>query len=104
MTTRRSISARHYCAGVFLAGMAAVVLQAPWIDLSTITRTPLTFAVLTAGVILAETLPVKIPRRGQEEEITLSTSFTMALLLVSGFGPALIAQGVASVIQDVMSG
>src|SRR5205085_3430574 len=65
---------------------------------------PLTFGLLTLGVILAETLPVKIPRRGQEEEITLSTSFSMALLLAGGLGPALLAQGFASAIQDVWSG
>ncbi len=47
-------------------------------------------------------LPVKIPRRGTDEEITLSTSFTFALLLLSGgLGPAFIAQNVASVIQDI---
>jgi diguanylate cyclase (GGDEF)-like protein len=104
MTTRTSISVRHYCGGVFVAGLAAVGVLAAWLDLSTIPHSPLTFGLLTAGVILAETLPVKIPRRGHEEEITLSTSFTMALLLVGGLGPAIIAQGVASVIQDVMSG
>jgi hypothetical protein len=58
---------------------------------------------LSLGVVLAETLPVKIPRRGQEAEITLSTSFVMALLLACGLGPALLTQGAACVIQDVLA-
>ena len=104
MIARPLLSVRQYCAGVVLAGVAAVLAQTRWLSMAQIVRHPLTFAVLAAGVITAETLPVKIPRRGQEEEITLSTSFTMALLLAVGLGPALIAQGIASVIQDVMSG
>ena len=104
LTARTSISVRQYCAGVFAAGVAVILLQLRWLSVTQLTSHPLTFAVLAAGVIMAETLPVKIPRRGQEEEITLSTSFTMALLLSAGLGPALIAQCIASVIQDVMSG
>jgi diguanylate cyclase (GGDEF)-like protein len=71
--------------------------------ISYLSREPLTFVVLAVGVVLAETLPVKIPRRGEEEEITLSTAFAMALLLAGGLGPAVIAQGIASVIQDLSS-
>ena len=47
---------------------------------------------------------MKIPRRGNDEMLTLSTAFSMALLLAGGLGPALIAQGIGSVIQDVASG
>ena len=54
-------------------------------------------------MILGELLPVKIPRRGDDEEITLSTSFSIALLLAGGLGPALVAQACASMIQDVAS-
>jgi len=65
---------------------------------------PYTFASLAAGVLLGEMLPVKIPRGGNDEEITLSTSFSIALLLAGGLGPALIAQGTASAIQDYHAG
>ncbi|MGZ4221814.1 MAG: putative bifunctional diguanylate cyclase/phosphodiesterase [Solirubrobacteraceae bacterium] len=73
-------------------------------DLHYIVEQPITFASLTAGVLLGEMLPVKIPRRGNDEMLTLSTAFSMALLLAGGLGPALIAQGIGSVIQDVASG
>jgi diguanylate cyclase (GGDEF)-like protein len=93
---------RLYCAAVFAAGCASVALLASSADFGFIARKPLTFAILAAGVLLGEMLPVKIPRR-DNEEITLSVSFAMVLLLVGGLGPALIAQGVASLVQDVSS-
>jgi diguanylate cyclase (GGDEF)-like protein len=95
---------RIYCASVFLLGCAVVVAMHGAMDLSYIAKQPFTFASLTAGVMLGEMLPVRIPRRGDNEEITLSTAFSMALLLAGGLGPALIAQGLASVIQDISSG
>jgi diguanylate cyclase (GGDEF)-like protein len=94
---------RLYCATVFAAGVAAAVALGPTAHFDYIFRSPLTFAVLCAGVVLGEMLPIKIPRRGNDEELTLSASFALALLLIGGVGPALIAQCVASVIQDVTS-
>jgi diguanylate cyclase (GGDEF)-like protein len=88
---------------VFVASCLAILLLAPHAHLRYITDDPLTFAVLAAGVVVGEMLPIKIPRRGGDEELTLSASFAMALLLLGGLGPALIAQGVASVLQDVAS-
>ena len=84
--------------------MVALIPLASSLHISYPVQRPVTFGLLALGVILAETLPVKIPRRGQDEEITLSTSFAMALLLAGGLGPAVIAQGVASAIQDLTSG
>lgn len=95
---------RCYCAAVVLAGCAVVAMLAGAANLSYIVVHPFTFGSLTAGVLLGEMLPVKIPRGGTEEEITLSTSFSMALLLAGGLGPALIAQASASIIQDRTSG
>ncbi|MGZ4287105.1 MAG: putative bifunctional diguanylate cyclase/phosphodiesterase, partial [Solirubrobacteraceae bacterium] len=83
---------------------ASVVALRGMMDLHYIVEQPITFASLTAGVLLGEMLPVKIPRRGNDEMLTLSTAFSMALLLAGGLGPALIAQGIGSVIQDVASG
>lgn len=100
---RPKTSVRPYCAAVFAVGVAVIVPLASALHIAYLAHSPLTFGLLATGVILAETLPVKIPRRGQDEEITLSTSFSMALLLAGGLGPALIAQGAASVFQDVLS-
>ncbi len=95
---------RLYCAAVFAAGCAAVVLLSSTARFGFIAADPLTFGVLAAGVVLGEMLPIKIPRRGNDEELTLSASFALALLLIGGLGPAVVAQGIASIVQDVHSG
>jgi diguanylate cyclase (GGDEF)-like protein len=101
MSTRSPV--RLYCAAVFIAGVLSIALLAGDANFSYILRNPLTFAVLGAGVALGEMLPIKIPRRGNDEELTLSSSFALALLIVGGLGPAVIAQGIASLVQDVDS-
>jgi diguanylate cyclase (GGDEF)-like protein len=100
---RPRVTVRRYCAGVFAAGCAVVWALAGTTNVSYIKQNPFTFAFLAAALLLGEMLPVKVPRRGGDEEITLSTSFTMALLLAGGLGPALIAQGFASAIQDLVA-
>jgi diguanylate cyclase (GGDEF)-like protein len=94
---------RIYCEAVFLVSVAAVALLVGDLHLRYVIEDPLTFGVLAGGVVLGEMLPVKIPRRGDDEELTLSASFAMALLLLGGLGPALLAQGAASVLQDLTS-
>src|SRR5579859_3302572 len=96
---RLRIAVRPYCAVVFVAGMMAVAILATWMRVGYVVLHPLTFVLLAVAVIFAENLPVQIPRRGGEEEITLSTSFAMALLLAGGLGPAVLAQAIASVVQ-----
>ena len=105
MTTDR-FRLRVYCDAAFAAGclVVAVSLLGGDRNIGYIWAHPLTFAALSGGVLLGEMLPVKIPRRGGDEEITLSTSFSLALLLVGGLAPALIAQGTASIIQDRLAG
>jgi diguanylate cyclase (GGDEF)-like protein len=94
---------RVWCEAVFIASCAAMLLLLPAAHLRYVVEDPLTFGVLAGGVVLGEMLPIKIPRRGDDEELTLSAAFAMAMLLVGGLGPALIAQGVASILQDIHS-
>jgi diguanylate cyclase (GGDEF)-like protein len=94
---------RAYCAGVFFLACALMAVLASHADFSYVTDHPVTFAVLAVAIVIGEMLPVRIPRRGNDEQITLSTSFAMALLLAGGLGPAVVAQGAASVIQDLHS-
>jgi diguanylate cyclase (GGDEF)-like protein len=101
---RQLSKVRVWCEAAFVAGCVAMVLLLPLAHLSYIIEDPFTFAVLAGGVVLGEMLPIKIPRRGDDEELTLSASFAMAMLLVGGLGPALIAQSLASILQDVHSG
>jgi diguanylate cyclase (GGDEF)-like protein len=95
---------RIYCATVFAAGCAAVVALAGSAHFGYPISDPVTFGVLTGGIVLGEMLPIKIPRRGNDEELTLSASFAMALLMIGGLGPAMLAQAGASIVQDLRSG
>jgi len=97
---RARLNTRHYCEAVFLLGCVAATLLSGHMNFGYITAHPYTFGVLAAGVMMGEMLPVKIPRRDSDEEIVLSTSFSIALLLAGGLGPAILAQGAASIVQD----
>ncbi|HEY1335306.1 MAG TPA: EAL domain-containing protein, partial [Myxococcaceae bacterium] len=61
------------------------------------------FLLLAPGVLIGELAPVRIPRRGDDEEITFSTTFTFALLLSAGVLPACGALIVSSIVQDLVS-
>ncbi|HEV2812486.1 MAG TPA: EAL domain-containing protein, partial [Solirubrobacteraceae bacterium] len=56
---------------------------------------------LAGFVLLGELFPIRLPRRDQLDEITLSTPFAFALLLAYGPAPAIAAYALASVIQDL---
>src|ERR1700721_2433162 len=94
---------RVYCEAIFGVSIAAVALLARTLPPRYISDGPVTFVILAGGLVLGEMLPINIPRRGEDEELTLSASFALAMLLVGGLGPALIAPGPAPILQDVTS-
>ncbi len=100
---RRVAPVRLFCGAVALAGGALLVAIALTTDGDRVRAEETLSVLLALGVLLGELLPLKIPRRGEHEELTVSTTFAFALLLVAGLGPAVAAQSVASVIQDVVS-
>ncbi|HEX2085539.1 MAG TPA: bifunctional diguanylate cyclase/phosphodiesterase, partial [Solirubrobacteraceae bacterium] len=59
------------------------------------------FWALAGFVLLAELFPIRLPRRDQLDEITLSTPFAFAVLLAYGPAPAIVAYAAASIVQDV---
>jgi diguanylate cyclase (GGDEF)-like protein len=100
---RARLNTRNYCEAVFGLACALAILLSGRMSFGFIGAHGYTFAVLAAGVMAGEILPVKIPRRNSDGEIVLSTSFSMALLLAGGLGPAIIAQSAASIVQDVIA-
>ena len=56
---------------------------------------PAQFAVLVALVVLGELLPIKLPRRDEDEELTTSATFSFALLISSGPAGAVLALALA---------
>jgi diguanylate cyclase (GGDEF)-like protein len=101
MRLRSLTSAQVFGILIAALGVTVSLALARWtgFDLEPFTR--LSVLLLTVGVVLGELLPLKIPRRGDDEEITISTSFSFALVLSAGFAPAALAQCTASVIQDI---
>ncbi len=89
-----------YCGAISAAGAALCALV--------LIHTPAPFAplgelpviVLVAAVIVGEVVPLTIPRRSGDGEMTVSTTFAFALLLCGGLVPALCAQLLASALQD----
>src|SRR5919108_3311628 len=93
--------ALRYCLVVGGGGLAvmAVVL---------VTGRPLpvdnaTSWLLAAAVVIGELFPLKIPRRGENEAVTVSTSFAYALLIVGGLPAALVAQGFGVALEDLLA-
>jgi diguanylate cyclase (GGDEF)-like protein len=76
-------------AAIFITGHLGSVLSSGW-----------KFWLFAAFVILGELRPIDVPRR--DAEIATSTTFTFAILLAYGLGPAILAQVAASLITDVV--
>jgi diguanylate cyclase (GGDEF)-like protein len=98
-----SSSARRYCGAVALAGGVLLIGLALDSNADRFEQERTVAILLAGGVLLGELLPLKIPRRGEHEELTVSTSFAFALLLLAGLWPAVAAQSVASVVEDAIS-
>src|SRR4051812_41143891 len=90
-----------YVFTVILAGAAvlAVVAAHRWRDLL---HQPAVVWLLAGGVLAGELRPIQIRRAGSENEMTPSTTFGFALVLVAG-PTALLIQVLASVTADVVS-
>jgi len=53
-------------------------------------------------VLLGELFPITVPRQGEEDHITTSTTFALALVLTVGPVPAIVAQACGSIISDAV--
>ncbi|HEX2806975.1 MAG TPA: EAL domain-containing protein [Kineosporiaceae bacterium] len=61
--------------------------------------------VLGAGVVLGELFPIEIARQGRRsDEVTMSTTLALSLLLTAPLGWALLAQSIPLVIDDLRRG
>jgi diguanylate cyclase (GGDEF)-like protein len=100
---RRLAPVHRFCGAVALAGGVLLVVIALASDGDRLSAAQTVSILLAIGVVLGELLPLKIPRRGEHEELTVSATFAFALLLVAGLWPAVAAQSVASVLEDAVS-
>lgn len=88
----------RYLAVVSLLGVAALVALMPQ-AVEVLPAAGHEFAVIFLLVILAELLPIEVPRR--DAEITTSTTFSFAALVCWGTPAAAIAQAIGSLVTDV---
>ncbi len=61
------------------------------------------FCLLLIGVVAGQLFPVRVPLHGGDDEISLSTPFTLAILMSVGLAPAIIAHVAAGLLQDVLA-
>lgn len=59
------------------------------------------FWLLGAGVVAGEFIRIKIPQGRETLMVTIGDPFTLALLFMFGFGPAMLAKSVATILDDV---
>ena len=102
MTGRPSRSVRLYVGAVIVTG--AVVLGWAIVQSGgTVVRADETFWLFAALLLAGEFFYISIPRADEVDEITVSTTFTFAILIAFGTGPAVIAQALGSVVSDVVT-
>src|SRR3954454_434830 len=92
---------RGYALVVSLAGALAcglVALKSPGIPAG-----DWEYWVFAALVLAGELLPIDVPRRGGFDRVTVSTAFALAILLVFGLAPAVLAYAAASVVADTVA-
>ena len=58
-------------------------------------------AILIVLVIIGELYPIRVPVRDESEDVTISTAFMFAVLLLSGPAAAITAQALASLLSDL---
>jgi diguanylate cyclase (GGDEF)-like protein len=88
-----------YLAVVCAVGLSALVFRVGH-DLGQIWPHHMQIAWLAPLIILGEVIPIRVPRGDSYEELTVSTTFAFALLLLAGPASALVAMAVASMISD----
>src|SRR4051794_39097222 len=101
MRIRRVDPIMRYVATVSVAGLAAgawIIAHDARAEMSSATPA---VAVLMLLVIVGELYPIRVPLRDDAEDVTTSTAFMFATLLLAGPALALIAQCTASVLSDI---
>ncbi|MEX2269599.1 MAG: EAL domain-containing protein [Acidimicrobiia bacterium] len=90
-----------YVGGVVVAGIATLI--GVLIANRGLADTELgTYAMLTAIIVIGELFPVTVTFRNEKQDVTTSTTFVFAVLLMFGPAAALVSQALASITSDVI--
>ena len=93
---------RSYVAAVSVVGGVVLAYLVLTRSAAEIRTAPGAFWVLSVLVLAGELFPVRIYRREEVEEVTLSTAFSFAILMAWGAGAAVVATVIASAIADAV--
>ncbi len=102
MTGTHRWSFHCYVVAVIGAGALVVSLLAARGGVVGVQRAPASFWLLALFLAVTEIRPIFILRRGELEEFTTSATFTLALLLGWGLGPAALVLAACSIITDLL--
>ncbi len=102
MGSENSRALNLYVAAVTIAGFASLTFMAARLDTRDIRSTPAVW-ILAALLVLGEWAPIRVPWRDGSQDVTLSTTFVFALILLVGAPFAAIAQAFASALPDVVA-
>ncbi|HEX5950321.1 MAG TPA: ATP-binding protein [Actinomycetota bacterium] len=94
---------RLFAAAVSVGGLAVLAGLIPRIDTAAIRADPAVFWLCAGLAVAGELMPIRAPRAGQVEEVGISTTFGMAILLVFGTAAAAAVFGFASLVGDVVN-
>ena len=100
MSIRAAQPVHVFCIGVAAFGLALFGVLVATEPVGADHFSTVAFWALALSVLFGELLPLEIPRVSGDGEVTVSTMFSFALLLSAGLLPAVVAQAVASVVQD----
>jgi diguanylate cyclase (GGDEF)-like protein len=99
MDARTSKKVSLYLAAVCAVGLPALIFSV-WHGLDQLWAHDSQVAALAPLILLGEAFPIRVPRGDDYEELTVSTTFAFALLLMAGPAAALFALAVASIVSD----
>ena len=92
---RRMSVATRFATGVAVVGFALLFFIAASGRVGNLRASAGQFWILVAFVVLGELLPIKLPRRDEDEEISTGTTFAFALLISAGTAAAVLALALA---------
>jgi diguanylate cyclase (GGDEF)-like protein len=100
---RRIQPASAYVAVVSVAGLAVTAYVAATEGSEIAARASLVYWLFGACIVIGELFPIRVRRPGAEGEVTPSTTFAFALLLVAGVPGAILGQVAATLLAQLIS-
>jgi len=90
-----------FVTAVCLLGFGAMFVVVGLSDVGWFADDPVLFAVLAGLIFVGELRPIIVPRGDSQDEITVSTTFALALTLIGPLSLAVLVQAVAVGMEDV---